>query len=308
MEGSPSLCKQHLPVYRPPLSPNLLPSFCYTLPKGGGAYPHGDLSRCAAFGKFRHHSVVFAGGGAAERRHSKRMAGHGRGGAGGGSLSHPAGPDGSMAAGAGVSDSHRGGHRPRCLRLAGGAVLSAAGGMVHGSPPRADGGGAPARRPQQQFQRLSAPFAGAACSSAPGACIWPCRACCGFWGGAAGRQSPPPCSWPGPRCRSGPSATPASRCRSRFRAGPWCWCGMPPPKAPCHPRWGPTYPPTFPVVPPRLRRSLRCGSSLAPPLRATASCPPPPPPSLQPRPGPSTPLSATSHPRRAAGRCWRGRK
>ena len=145
-----------------PISRFLTGCICYTLPKGGGAYPHGDLSRRAAFGKFRYHSVVFVGGRAAERRHSKRMAGHGRGGAGGGGLPHPAGPDGSMAAGAGVPDSHRGSHRPRCLRLAGGAVLSAAGGMVHGSPPRADGGGAPARRPQQQFQRLSAPFAGAA--------------------------------------------------------------------------------------------------------------------------------------------------
>ena len=147
-----------------PISRFLTGCICYTLPKGGGAYPHGDLSRRAAFGKFRYHSVVFVGGRAAERRHRKRMAGHGRGGAGGGGLPHPAGPDGSMAAGAGVPDSHRGSHRPRCLRLAGGAVLSAAGGMVHGSPPRADGGGAPARRPQQQFQCLSAPFAGAAAS------------------------------------------------------------------------------------------------------------------------------------------------
>ena len=142
-----------------------------------------------------------------------------------------------MAAGAGVPDSHRGGHRPRCLRLAGGAVLSAAGGMVHGSPPRADGGGAPARRLTATISASICPFRRGCCLCAGGVYL-AVQGVLRLLGRRGGQTVPATLLVAGAALPLRAFCDTGFRCRSRFRAGPWCWCGMPPPKAPCRPRWG----------------------------------------------------------------------
>ena len=147
----------------PPLFPaNFSSSSCYNLPKGGGAYPGRDLSRCSSAGQLSHDSAVSAGGGPAVRREHVGRAGRRRGAGRGGSLPHPAGPCPAVSGIGRVSAGLRGRHRPAWLWVSGRAVLSAASGMVRSPSFCTDGSRAPARRTGQQFQHLPSPLAGAA--------------------------------------------------------------------------------------------------------------------------------------------------
>lgn len=77
-------------------------------------------------------------------------------------------------------------------------------------------------------------------------------------GRSGGQVFPPGLPWQTQRWMSGPSATPASRCRSRFRAGRWCWCGSVSCRAACRPPWVLIWSSTLPGPLPCPTRHLGC--------------------------------------------------
>ena len=125
--------------------------------------------------------------------------------------------------------------------------------------------------------------------------------------------SPPGSLWQTQRWISGPSATPAFRCRSRFRAGRWCWCGSVPCGAACRPPWVLIWSSTLPGPLPCPSRRWGCVLFPAPPWPGTVSCRPSRPACAAPAPppgraGPSTsmPPLPTSPRRLMGGKCWWG--
>ena len=111
------------------------------------------------------------------------------------------------------------------------------------------------------------------------------------------------------------TATPAFRCRSRFRAGRWCWCGSVPCRAACRPPWVLIWSSTLPGPLPCPSRRWGCALFPAPPWPGTVSCRPSRPACAAPAPppgraGPSTsmPPSPTSPRRLMGGKCWWGWK
>ena len=287
----------------PPFPANFSSSSCYNLPKGGGAYPGRDLSRCSSAGQLSHDRAVSAGGGPVVRRKHVGRAGRRRGAGRGGSLPHPAGPCPAVAGVSRVSAGLRGRHRPAWLWVSGRAVFSAASGMVRSPSFCADGSRASARRTGQQFQHLPSPLAGAAAGLRRGRV----SGCAGYPAvsgperradvsrHSANWQRIPPCS--------GPSATPVSRCRNRFQAGRSYSYALPPCRTPCPARCTPTYPLTSRPLPPCRRPNSACGSSPAPRCPGTAFFPPSRLYWLRLRLSRSMQPSVTFRPLRAAGSC-----
>ncbi len=95
-----------------------------------------------------------------------------------------------------------------------------------------------------------------------------------FLGRGRDRYSPPGSPWQTQRWMSGPSVTPAFRCRSRFRAGRWCWCGSVPCRAACRPPWILIWSSTLPGPLPCPSRRWGCALFPAPPWPGTVSCRP----------------------------------
>ena len=194
-------------------------------------------------------------------------------------------------------------------------MLCPACGVVLRGKSAAGGGVAPARGPDQQRLHLPAPLAGGHCWRARAGWCWLCRGCSAFWAGAAGRYSPPGSPWQTQHWMSGPSATPAFRCRSRFRAGRWCWCGSVPCRAACRPPWVLIWSSTLPGPLPARPGAGGAPCSLHHRGRALYPAGRPgqpvlhrlPPPG---RAGPSTsmPPSPTSPRRLMGGMCWWGAK
>lgn len=128
--------------------------------------------------------------------------------------------------------------------------------------------------PRPTTAASTCPFRRGHCWRARAGWCWPCRGCSAFWAGAAGRYSPPGSPWQTQRWMSVPSATPAFRCRSRFRAGRWCWCGSVPCKAACRPPWVLIWSSTSLGPLPCPTRRWGCALSPAPPWPGTVSCRP----------------------------------
>ena len=136
-----------------------------------------------------------------------------------------------------------------------------------------------------------------------------------FLGRGGGQVFPPGSLWQTQRWMSGPSATLAFRCRSRFRAGRWCWCGSVPCRAACRPPWVLIWSSTLPGPLPCPSRRWECALFPAPPWPGTVSCRPSRPacaaPALPPGkawPSTSMPPSPTSPRRLMGGKCWWGWK
>ena len=153
-------------------------------------------------------------------------------------------------------------------------MLCPACGVVLRGKSAAGGDAAAARGPDQQRLHLPAPFAGGTAGGRGRGGAGRAGGCSAFWAGAAGRYSAPGSPWQTQRWMSGPSATPAFRCRSRFRAGRWCWCGSVPCRAACRPSWVLIWSSTLPGPLPCPTRRWGCALFPAPPWLGTVSCRP----------------------------------
>ena len=179
--------------------------------------------------------------------------------------------------------------------------------------PAAGGGAAPAGAQDQQRLHLPAPLAGGT-AGGRGRVVLAVQGVLRFLGRGGGQVFPARLTVQTQRWMSGPSATPAFRCRSRFRAGSGAGavrCRAEPPAARLVLIWSSTSLGPLPCP------SWRWGCALfpAPPWPGTVSCRPSRPacaaPALPPGkawPSTSMPPSPTSPRRLMGGKCWWGWK